>query len=104
MLDARWEQDVVQWMFDPSTMPGSIADRLAEHWQLPLEQWQQQGWELAAEHCQRVAQSRSDLAWVHDILGWAAQRKGDRDVAVDHYGRGAIASLFTDQSVRFRTH
>lgn len=104
LLDARWEQDVVQWMFDPSSMPPAVAQRLAEHWQLPPQQWQQQDWELAVEHCQRVADSRSDLAWAHDILGWAAQRKGDRQEAIDHYRRGALASLFTDQAVRFRTH
>lgn len=104
MLDARWEQEVVQWMFDPSSMPPEIAQRLAEYWQLPPEQWQQQDWEVAAEHCQQVARWRSDLAWTHDILGWAAQRKGDRDVAIEHYRRGALTSLFTDQAVRFRTH
>ncbi len=104
MLDARWDQDVVQWMFDPGLMPAPARQQLAQHWHLPLDQWQRQDWDLAAEHCRRVAQSRSDLAWVHDILGWAAQRNGDRTEAIDHYSRGAMASLFTDQSVRFRTH
>lgn len=104
LLDARWEQDVVQWMFDPSSMPPAIAQRLAEHWQLPQEQWQQQDWGAAAEHCRQVVGSRSDLAWAYDILGWAAQRKGDRHAAIAHYRCGAATSLFTDQAVRFRSH
>jgi hypothetical protein len=41
---------------------------------------------------------------LHDVRGGAAKRRGDTAAAIDHYGRGAMASLFTDQSVRFRTH
>jgi hypothetical protein len=104
MLDARWDQDVVQWMFDPAHMPDHVVQRLAQHWQLPADRWQHQNWNLAANHCRSIAASRSDLAWTHDILGWAAHRSGDTVAAIDHYGRGAMASLFTDQSVRFRTH
>jgi len=104
MLDARWDQDIVQWMFDPSHMPESSLQTLAKHWNLPLEKWKNQDWDLAAEHCRRIAARRHDLAWVHDVLGWSAQRKGDIDGAIGYYGRGAMASLFTDQSVRFRTH
>lgn len=104
MLDARWDQDVVQWMFDPSHMPESNVRTLAKQWNLPLEKWKNQDWDLATEHCRRIAARRHDLAWVHDVLGWSAQRKGDDHGAIGYYGRGAMASLFTDQSVRFRTH
>jgi len=104
MLDARWDQDVVQWMFDPSHMPESSLRTLAKQWNLPLEKWKNQDWDLATEHCRRIAARRHDLAWVHDVLGWSAQRKGDVHGAIGYYGRGAMASLFTDQSVRFRTH
>jgi hypothetical protein len=104
ILDARWDQDVVRWMFDPGHVPQSSLQTMANHWNLPLESWKNQDWDLAAEHCRRIAALRHDLAWVHDILGWAAQRKGDIDGAIGYYGRGAMASLFTDQSVRFRSH
>jgi len=104
MLEARWDQDVVRWMFDPATMPGPIFDRLVDYWQLPLGNWKSQDWEAAAAHCREIAAVRNDLAWVEDILGWAAERKGDTQSAIGHYTRAAGASLFSDQSVRFRTH
>jgi hypothetical protein len=104
MLEARWDQDVVRWMFDPATIPGPIVERLVDHWQLPLGSWKSQDWETAAGHCREIAAVRSDLAWVEDVLGWAAERKGDRESAIQHYARAAGASLFSDQSVRFRTH
>lgn len=103
-LEARWEQEVVRWMFDPDSMPAACAQRLAQHWDLPAEQWRRQDWGVAAEHCRQVAQRRGDLAWVHDILGWAAQRSGDRATAIAHYTHGATVSQFTDQAVRFRSH
>lgn len=104
MLDARWDQDIVRWMFDPSLAPSDELRRLADLWNLSLDQWQAQDWDSATEHCRRIAARRHDLAWVHDVLGWGAQRSGDVEAAIGHYGRGAMASLFTDQSVRFRTH
>jgi tetratricopeptide (TPR) repeat protein len=104
MLEARWDQDIVRWMFDPSTMPERIVQRLVDHWQLPLADWKIQDWETAAGHCRQIASVRSDLAWAEDVLGWAAQRTGDAASAIEHYARAAGASLFSDQSVRFRTH
>lgn len=103
-LRVRWDQQVVRWMFDPGQMPADQIRALAELWGLPPDRWQQPDWGVAAEQCRQVADQRHDLAWVHDILGWASQRQGDISGAITHYQNGALASVFTDQAVRFRTH
>ncbi len=103
-LNASWDQQVVRWMFDPGQMPAEHIQTLAQWWQLPPQQWHGQDWDVAAQQCRQIASIRQDLAWVHDILGWACQRRGDIDAAIAHYCRGATTSVFTDQAVRFRTH
>lgn len=102
--DAHWEREVVRWMFDPDQLPAEVRQRLTAKWDLGPADWQSQDWEVAAAHAARVASVRSDLAWAHDVLGWHDQRQGRIEEAIEHYLRGAWASAFTDQSVRFRTH
>lgn len=104
LLEARWEHDVVRWMFDTRNLPPEIAQRLAVLWALPAADWRTQDWETARVHCRQVADRRDDLAWAHDILGWAAERDGDLTTAISHYRHGALTSVFSDQAVRFRTH
>lgn len=103
-LGVGWERDVVRWMFDVGQASEALRRQMASQWGVPEPSWKLQDWMAAADHCRQVAAVRDDLAWVHDILGWAAERCGRLDEAIEHYCQGAQASLFTDQSVRFRTH
>lgn len=104
MLNVRWDQDVVRWMFDPELMPEPIRRRLAETWGKHPSAWLRPDWDLAAAHAAPIAAQRCDLAWPFDILGWWEQRRGRIEPAIGHYLQAAMASSFTDQSVRFRTH
>ncbi len=45
-----------------------------------------------------------ELAWAWDIVGYAAERRGDLDLAKSSYRSAAQCSVFTDQSVRLETH
>ena len=51
-----------------------------------------------------VLQRRQDLGWAFDVAGWAAERRGDRRVAVERYLGGLQTSWFSDDALRFRTH
>ena len=101
-LNVPWEPDVVSWLFDSELMANWT---LAE----PVRRMRdslvcEQDWQAAVFHASQVAQLRSDLLWPHDVQGWFAERRGDYQLAADHYGLGRMAFAFTDQSIRFRTH
>jgi hypothetical protein len=102
--NAHWERDVARWMFDADLVPVETRQWLAGRWGIADGEWPVQDWETAAGHAERIAAKRSDLAWVHDVLGWHAQRQGRLEAAIGQYVLGGLASSFTDQSVRFRTH
>ncbi len=104
MLNVRWDQDVVRWMFDPDLMPDTIRRRLAEAWGKHPSDWVRPNWDLAAAQAAPIVAQRHDLAWPLDILGWCEQHRGRNEAAIGHYLHGAMASSFTDQAVRFRTH
>jgi len=102
--NAHWERDVARWMFDAELVPAATRRFLASRWGIAEGEWPAQDWETAAGHAERIAAKRGDLAWVHDVLGWHAQRQGGLEAAIGQYVLGGLASSFTDQSVRFRTH
>lgn len=65
---------------------------------------QQQDWRAAQSHCRRVTEVAPDLAWGWDVLGYSYERSGDHDAATECYRQGMACSIFTDQTVRVRTH
>jgi hypothetical protein len=103
-LGVSWDRDVAKWMFDTDTIPTvarrQLTERLGHQTSLRFEQ----DWSTVERICQELATRRSDLGWVHDCLGWAAQRRGNLNSAAEHYSKAAITSVFTDQAVRFKTH
>lgn len=103
-LGVTWDRDIAKWMFDTSTIPGDMRKKLTAWWGVSQKPVLTQDWETVEKVCTELSGERSDLGWVHDCLGWAAQRRGDLDLAGDHYLIAAKTSVFTDQSVRFRTH
>ncbi len=100
-LGVDWNQ-VVQWMFDTQKMPVATRERLQRDYGLSISK--PQDWEAAERHSREVVNRDPELAWAWDVIGYAAERRGDRAVAIEAYQRAAACSVFTDQSVRLRTH
>ncbi len=99
-----WEPDFVSWLFDSSLVPEMTRDQLSRFFRVPVQQLLVQDWDAAEFEARQVARLRSDLGWPFDILGWAAERRGDATAAIQAYRAGLRASSFSDDSVRFRTH
>ena len=93
---------VTQWRFDVGRVPEIHRAKLEQGVGKSLSELQ--NWDAAEEHAKIVTQTQPNLAWAWDILGYAAERRGDVDAAKSVYMRGARCSLFSDQSVRLKTH
>ncbi len=100
-IGVDWNE-VVQWMFDVQRMPIKTRQRLQRDYGLSISV--PQDWYAAEQHSRRVVQLAPDLAWAWDVIGYAAERRGDQDEAADAYTQAAQCSVFTDQSVRLRTY
>ena len=100
-LEIDWNR-AVEWMFDTTRVPDESRRRLTEDYDISLDE--SQNWELAAQHCRKVTRLAPSLAWAWDILGYSFERSGNYEKAIAAYIRGAQTSVFTDQSVRLRTH
>lgn len=103
-IGAVWEPDFVSWLFDTALIPELTLDDLSALFRLPIKQLIVQDWDAAESEALHVSAVRDDLGWAFDITGWAAERRGDSQLAVERYLRGLRASSFSDDSVRFRTH
>tara|TARA_R110002049_G_scaffold27321_1_gene93946 strand:+ start:41345 stop:42766 length:1422 start_codon:yes stop_codon:yes gene_type:complete len=96
-----WEQ-MVEWTFDAKRIPD---DRYAQIAELSGEPFvDQQDWAAAKSHCRAVTEIDPTLAWAWEILGYTAERDHDIDSAMSAYRSASACSVFTDQSVRLRTH
>lgn len=103
-LGIDWGQEALLWMFDHKTIPENRISDLAKELGAAESEFQQQDWDLAGRHADKVLAERSDLGWAHHTAGWQAERNGDLQTAVKHYSESLISSSFTEQGVRFRTH
>lgn len=100
-LGVDWNE-VVQWMFDTERIPDATRRRLERDYGLTISK--PQDWQAAQAHCLRVVEIAPELAWAWDVIGYAAERDNDSAAALEAYVRAASCSVFTDQSVRIRTH
>lgn len=103
-LPVDWETEARLWRFDADLIPESQREAVAGLLEVPAEALNRQDWDRAERLARRVAAMRCDLAWAGSIVGWAAERRGDRAAAAVAYCRVLPASAFADQSVRFRIH
>lgn len=115
-LGVSWDRECVRWIYDPATIPPRMAEGLAARWGIERARWEEPDWDGAARIAQGVCDMRSDLAWAWEVIAYRDHRQdnfagaapADREVAdrevVGRYLRGSLASSFTDQSVRFRSH
>lgn len=63
-----------------------------------------QEWDAARSYCRRATQLAPELAWGWDVLGYCHERTGETVEAIECYRSGLNCSIFTDQTVRVRTH
>ena len=103
-MNVRWDPELVRWIFDTDLIPFGARENLAQLFDLPADQLLRQDWAAAEREALRVIQVRQDLGWPLDLAGWAAERRGEWGPAVALYCRGVKTSLFSDETVRFRTH
>lgn len=103
-LDIAWEPDFVRWLFDTDLIPSDRREQLARHFEQPPDDLFKQAWERAEREALAVIEKRCDLGWAFDIAGWAAERRGDLGRASRLYFAGLHSSLFSDETVAFRTH
>jgi hypothetical protein len=96
--------EITRWKFDATLTPESSRDRITQLLGMPFRDWSSQNWALAEEFARRITQTRSDLAWAWHIAGYAEQVRDNTASAAHYYYQGLGASVFSDQSVRMRTH
>lgn len=104
-LGLAWN-DLIRWCFDLRTLPEDVAARLQSTIGIPASHFDpaQQDWEEVARHAAAVCQSHGDLSWGHDLLGYVKLSAGDSEGADTAFSNALRCSVFTDQSVRLRTH
>lgn len=103
-LGVPWEPEYVSWLFDTAHIPTAARARLACKLAETADEPFAQDWSAAEAEAIAVLRRRQDLGWAFDIAGWAAERRGDRCVAVERYLGGLQTSWFSDDALRFRTH
>src|SRR6266446_5925211 len=86
-LGVAWSK-FSEWLFDTSLIPTSLMAELAKRTGIPPEAILHQDWEGATMHALRVRELRTDLSWPYAVLGWAAERLGHLQRAVDYYFAG----------------
>lgn len=96
-----WTPEYTSWLFDTQRIPDA-ARRMLREFDSAVEFGQD--WEAAGQRAVQTLARRSDLSWAGDVAGWAAERAGDVDRAIDIYFANRATSAFTDQSVRLRSH
>lgn len=103
-LGVDWENEAIGWRFDADLVPRKHRAALAGILQVDESELGGQNWEAAGQHAASVADSRNDLGWAPLTLGWIAEKRNQLPEALRNYSQAILASVFADQSVRFRTH
>ena len=98
--------DLMRWCFDLEMLPDEIAARLEAELGIPQSCTApgQQDWHAIERHASKITCLAGDLSWGHDILGYCRHRAGDSPAAMHAFDNAIRCSVFTDQSVRLRTH
>lgn len=102
-LGVPWEPNFVSWLFDSSLAPESQRSALWDGGRGDANAGFEQDWNGAELEALRIERVRGNLGWPMDLAGWAAERRGDLQQAIPRYWSSLKASVFSDESVRFRT-
>lgn len=102
-LGVPWEPNYIRWFFDSALTPESMRRKLwNDQTDLDADDFAQD-WNGAELEALRIERVRENLGWPMDLAGWAAERRGDIHQAIPRYLASLKASVFSDESVRFRT-
>ena len=96
-----WEPEYVSWLFDTARIPAAARSRLVSRIPERTGDLFAQDWAAAEAESLRRAGAATDLGWAFDIAGWAAERRGERQLAVQHYLAGLQTSWFSDDARAF---
>lgn len=104
-LGLSWN-DLMRWCFDLRELPESVAMRLQNELGIAPADFNahQQQWDVIEEHAEAISRRAGDLSWGHDLIGYCRLRCGDHRAARESFRIALRCSVFTDQSVRLRTH
>ncbi|MGB7346554.1 MAG: SMI1/KNR4 family protein [Pirellulaceae bacterium] len=100
-IGVEWN-NAVRWMFDTDLIPNEIRPKL-QH-ELGYTGDDRQDWSLAQHHAEKVVAGFPEIAWGYDLLGYTFEKSGQWQRAHQVYCQGIDKSVFTDQSVKLRTH
>ncbi len=103
-LGVTWEPELTRWLFDTELIPAPFIPSLEEYLGTAAAVRDRQDWHKAESIAVQLMEDRTDLEWPFAIAGWSAYRRGDHQQAIDRLWRGLSASVFSDQSTRFRSH
>jgi hypothetical protein len=93
---------LAEWSFDVDRIPHAKRSALEQRNGAPFACMQD--WDGASDDALPVTELAPELAWAWDIVGYAAERRGDLQTAKQKYQKAAGCSVFTDQSIRLEMH
>lgn len=98
--------DIMRWGFDLRSLPNEVAQRLRDEGvaQADAIDPAQQDWQRIEDLCERAHALVPELAWAAELLGYCRLQRGDSAGAKVAFLNSLRCSVFTDQSVRLRTH
>ena len=121
-LGVSWNE-LMRWCFDLREMPEDVAAKIVAWSEPPSEESAsdeadsppaddrllqrvraEQDWEAIEHHAAAVSRLAPELAWGHELLGHVKFRAGEYEAGRRHFSHALRCSVFTDQSVRLRTH
>lgn len=99
------DADLVQRGLFDNRLLGDVIESAAKNAKVsPDELFDQQDWQAAERYSRMATEIAPELAWGWDVVGYCRERSGQPDQATALYQRGLGCSVFTDQTVRVRTH
>ncbi len=100
-LGVPWHT-AVRWIFDADQIPPQMRDQLKADFGCD---WSgHQDWNRALQYAQHVTVQFPDVAWGWDVAGYCYEKLGQWSNAQQAYCQGIDQSVFSDQSVKLRTH
>ncbi len=103
-MSLRWDPDFVRLCFDTSSISREQAAEIRHRLDADAEQFFVQDWEKATATANAAAALSREIGWAFEIAGWGAERSGETDTAIQRYLSAMDCSVFSDESVRFRSH
>lgn len=98
--------DIMRWGFDLRALPADISNRLRDEGAVQTDAMDpgQQDWARIESICERTHSLAPELAWASELVGYCRLQRGDFRGATSAFLQSMRCSVFTDQSVRLRTH